>query len=102
MSIPQRNTTEDSVVLFNCNNWQSILQLLNHYITRSKIFSVVLFNCNTWQLILQLEGTLVKTLFNCKLVILEKLIESLLFAEHTMVTGQGFHLTSGWPTLTFV
>ena len=35
-------------------------------------------------------GTLVKALFHCKLENLKKLIESLLFAEHTMITGQGF------------
>ena len=39
-----------------------------------------------------LEGTLVKVLFHCKLENRKKLIESLLFAEHTLITGQGFHI----------
>ena len=38
----------------------------------------------------QVEGTLVKALFHCKLENLKKLIEPLLFAEYTMITGQGF------------
>ena len=54
-----------------------------------------------------IEGTLVKALFHCKFESLKKLIESLLVAEHTMITGQGFHISSGWSlyswsTLTFV
>ena len=53
------------------------------------------------------EGPLVKALIHCKLENLKKLIESLLFAEHTMITGQGFHKSLGWllyswSTLTFV
>ena len=41
------------------------------------------------------EGTLVKALFHCKLENLKKLIETLLFVEHTKITGQGFHISSG-------
>ena len=48
-----------------------------------------IFNVNT------IEGTLIKALFHCKLENLIKLIESLLFAEHTLIIGQGFHISSG-------
>ena len=54
-----------------------------------------------------IEGTLVKAHIHFKLENMKKLMESLLFAEHTMITGQGLHISSGWliyswSTLTFV
>ena len=50
---------------------------------------------------MDIEGTLVKALIHCKLENLKKLIKSLLFAERTMITGQGFSKKIKGPTPLF-
>ena len=75
--------------------------LLAHVLLVTQLFSPA---CKS---LITVEGTLVKALIHYKLENLKKLIESLLFPEHTMITGQGFHISFGWliyswSTLTFV